>query len=75
MLDGVLASIERDLESVLDGGDHAIVLGRVTGLAVHRGGPPLLYFRRSYGSLPRPSRSASSLMSSSMRAARSRSEA
>ncbi|MFD9475716.1 MULTISPECIES: flavin reductase family protein [Streptomyces] len=57
---------------MLDGGDHVIVLGRVTALAAHRDGPPLLYFRRSYGSLPSPS---SSSMSASMPAARSRSEA
>ncbi|MCX4802210.1 flavin reductase family protein [Streptomyces sp. NBC_01214] len=75
LLDGVLASVECDLEGVLDGGDHVIALGRVTGLAAHRDGPPLLYFRRSYGSLPRPARSSSASMSSSIRAARSRSEA
>lgn len=65
---------------VLDGGDHDIALGRVTGLAVHRDdAPPLLYFRRSYGSVPRgslsPRPAASASMSSSMAAARSRSEA
>ncbi|MFB7181305.1 flavin reductase family protein [Streptomyces sp. NPDC056257] len=81
LLDGVLASVECDLEGVLDGGDHAIVLGRVTGLTAHRGAPPLLYFRRAYGSLPSspglpsPSSPPSSLMSSSIFAARSRSEA
>ncbi|MFJ4780961.1 flavin reductase family protein [Streptomyces sp. NPDC088762] len=70
LLDGVLATVECTLEGVLDGGDRAIVLGRVTGPAVHRAGePPLLYFRRAYGRLP------SSSMSASMAAARSRSEA
>ncbi|MFZ3469625.1 flavin reductase family protein [Streptomyces sp. 4.24] len=80
LLDGVLASVACDLEAVLDGGDHAIALGRVTALAAHREGAPLLYFRRSYGRLPaaappgfRPAASAS--MSSSIAAARSRSEA
>ncbi|WP_404962989.1 flavin reductase family protein [Streptomyces sp. 147326] len=75
VLGGVLASVECDLEGVLDGGDHAIVLGRVTGLTAHRGGPPLLHFRRSYGSLPSSPSPSSSLMSSSIFAARSRSEA
>ncbi|MER7823688.1 flavin reductase family protein [Streptomyces sp. NPDC096097] len=75
LLDGVLASVECELADVLDGGDHAIALGRVTALAVHRDGPPLLYFRRSYGSLPSPSGPFSASMSSSMAAARSRSEA
>lgn len=77
VLDGVLASVECDLEDVLDGGDHAIALGRVTALTAHReGAPPLLYFRRAYGRLPRsPRPAASASMSSSMAAARSRSEA
>ncbi|MGT2527902.1 flavin reductase family protein [Streptomyces nojiriensis] len=77
LLDGVLASIECDLEDVLDGGDHEIVLGRVTALTARRvGEPPLLYFRRAYGRLPRsPRPAASASMSSSMAAARSRSEA
>ncbi|MFC9299004.1 flavin reductase family protein [Streptomyces sp. NPDC057011] len=70
LLDGVLATVECALEGVLDGGDHAIVLGRVTDLTAHRADePPLLYFRRAYGRLP------SSSMSESMAAARSRSEA
>ncbi|MFJ7209731.1 flavin reductase family protein [Streptomyces sp. NPDC098789] len=83
LLDGVLATVECVLEDVLDGGDHAIALGRVTALAAHREGAPLLYFRRTYGVLPSgaagsrvAARSASSAsMSSSMAAARSRSEA
>lgn len=90
LLDGVLATVECDLEAVLDGGDHAIALGRVTALTAHREGAPLLYFRRTYGRLPgspgagsgldsgaglgvRPPSSAA--MSSSMAAARSRSDA
>lgn len=96
LLDGVLATVECDLEAVLDGGDHAIALGRVTALTAHREGAPLLYFRRTYGRLPglpgAASASASAsesgaaaglgvrplsstAMSSSMAAARSRSEA
>lgn len=81
LLDGVLATVECDLEAVLDGGDHAIALGRVTALTAHREGAPLLYFRRTYGRLPgagagaAPRVLSSSAMSSSMAAARSRSEA
>ncbi|MCP3756571.1 flavin reductase family protein [Streptomyces sp. TBY4] len=84
LLEGVLATVECDLEAVLDGGDHAIALGRVTALTAHREGAPLLYFRRTYGRLPGspgagaeadPRAFSSSAMSSSMAAARSRSEA
>lgn len=90
LLDGVLATVACDLEAVLDGGDHAIALGRVTALTAHREGAPLLYFRRTYGRLPglpeagagagvesaaAPRVLSSSAMSSSMAAARSRSEA
>lgn len=95
LLDGALATVECDLEAVLDGGDHAVALGRVTALTARREGAPLLYFRRTYGCLPdgpdapvlsdlpgAPSGSpaaprplSSSAMSSSMAAARSRSEA
>ncbi|MCX5196715.1 flavin reductase family protein [Streptomyces sp. NBC_00249] len=83
LLDGVLATVECTLEDVLDGGDHAIVLGRVTALAAHREGAPLLYFRRTYGRLPRsgapepsaPGGTAIPSRSESMAAARSRSEA
>lgn len=98
LLGGALATVECDLEAVLDGGDHAIALGRVTALTAHREGAPLLYFRRTYGRLPGAAeapgapegpvvpdapvptgpaarRLSSSAMSSSMAAARSRSEA
>lgn len=93
LLDGVLATVECDLEAVLDGGDHAIALGRVTALTARREGAPLLYFRRTYGCLPglpgaapdgpaaacgapaAPRPLSSAAMSSSMAAARSRSEA
>ncbi|WP_455354348.1 flavin reductase family protein [Streptomyces sp. SYSU K217416] len=49
LLAGALATVECALEDVLDGGDHAIALGRVTALTVHRETDPLLYFRRTYG--------------------------
>ncbi|MFD0031382.1 flavin reductase family protein [Streptomyces sp. NPDC055059] len=71
LLDGALATIECEPADVLDGGDHAIALGRVTSLTTHRDAGPLLYFRRTYGRLPR----SSSSMSASMASARSRSDA
>ncbi|RVU15745.1 flavin reductase [Streptomyces antnestii] len=59
LLDGALATIECELTDVLDGGDHAIALGRVTSLTAHRDTGPLLYFRRAWGRLtiPRGARS------------------
>ncbi|TGA89256.1 flavin reductase [Streptomyces sp. MZ04] len=71
LLDGALATVECDLEDVLDGGDHAIALGRVTALAAHgTDSDPLVYFRRTYGRVP----FSSSSMSASMPSTRSRSE-
>lgn len=54
LIEGVLATVECTLDAVLDGGDHAIALGRVTALTAHRATGPLLYFRRTYGRLPSP---------------------
>ena len=42
LLDGAIAHVECDRETVLDGGDHAIVVGRVRSLATFPG-EPLLY--------------------------------
>lgn len=82
LLDGALATVECTLDAVLDGGDHAIALGRVEALTAHRDTGPLLYFRRTYGRLPSAESTAararsfsSSSMSASMASARSRSEA
>ncbi|MFF0743467.1 flavin reductase family protein [Streptomyces sp. NPDC004111] len=52
LIAGVLATVECELADVLDGGDHAIALGRVTALTAHHDGEPLVYFRRSYGRVP-----------------------
>ncbi|MFJ2742234.1 flavin reductase family protein [Streptomyces sp. NPDC087440] len=52
LIAGVLATIECELADVLDGGDHAIALGRVTGMEVRREGEPLVFFRRAYGRVP-----------------------
>ncbi|MFI8964608.1 flavin reductase family protein [Streptomyces sp. NPDC053493] len=76
LIEGALATVECALTDVLDGGDHAITLGRVTALTAHRPETgPLLYFRRGYGRVRPPRRRSSSSMSASMASARSRSEA
>ena len=49
VLDGTLASIECELEQVIDAGDHELVLGRVLALEVNEG-TPLLYYRGGFGS-------------------------
>lgn len=49
---GAIAHLECDRHAVLDGGDHAIILGRIRGVAVH-GGEPLLYTRGTFLNVPR----------------------
>ena len=49
-LDGALAHIECARFATHPGGDHTIVIGRVTGGDAHEG-HPLLYFRGGYASL------------------------
>jgi flavin reductase (DIM6/NTAB) family NADH-FMN oxidoreductase RutF len=51
-LGAAIAHLECDRHAVLDGGDHAIILGRVQGLAVHDG-EPLLYTRGTFLNLPK----------------------
>jgi len=48
ILDDALAYIDCTIESELDGGDHVIVVGRVTELG-HRDGAPLTFYRGGYG--------------------------
>ncbi|MFD4462307.1 3-hydroxy-9,10-secoandrosta-1,3,5(10)-triene-9,17-dione monooxygenase reductase subunit [Nocardia sp. NPDC058480] len=50
VLDDSLATIECTVDSVVDGGDHYIVIGRVHALAesVATGGRPLLFYRGQY---------------------------
>ncbi len=48
-LDGVLAWIDCDIESVTEAGDHFCVTGRVRALEVGHDGGPLLFFRGGYG--------------------------
>ncbi|MFC4374267.1 3-hydroxy-9,10-secoandrosta-1,3,5(10)-triene-9,17-dione monooxygenase reductase subunit [Nocardia halotolerans] len=51
VLDNVLAWIDCEVADVLDGGDHHIVIGRVTALSA--GGPtaPLLFYRGAYAGI------------------------
>ena len=49
IIEGVVAWIECDLESVDEAGDHYIVLGRVRRLDVESTSLPLLFFRGGYG--------------------------
>jgi flavin reductase (DIM6/NTAB) family NADH-FMN oxidoreductase RutF len=49
MLDGVLAWIDCDVESVTEAGDHLCVLGLVRALEVANEGEPLLFFRGGHG--------------------------
>lgn len=51
ILTGCLANIECDREAVHDGGDHAIIVGRVRRLVSRVEGKPLLYFRGRYAAL------------------------
>ncbi|MBT4219115.1 MAG: flavin reductase family protein [Rhodospirillaceae bacterium] len=48
ILDGCLANLECDLETVHDGGDHVIIIGRVVRLMQAEKGQPLLYFMGDY---------------------------
>ena len=51
VLAGALATLVCTLEAVYDGGDHGIVLGRVSELDWRPEGRPLLYIRGRYGRL------------------------
>ena len=50
LLDGALAHLECDRFASYPGGDHTIIIGRVTGGSTGDG-RPLLYYRGGYGSL------------------------
>ena len=49
LLDGVVAWIDCDIETIHEAGDHDIVIGRVRELDVASGELPLLFFRGGYG--------------------------
>ena len=46
-----LAILECAREAVYDGGDHAIIVGRVVRIIWHKTGAPLVFFRGRYGAL------------------------
>ncbi|MEV6320615.1 flavin reductase family protein [Nocardia sp. NPDC051787] len=50
-LAGTMAWLDCDLEQEVDGGDHTIVIARVTALSEHREAPPLLFYRSAFGRL------------------------
>lgn len=49
VLDGVVSWLECTYDSVIDAGDHFIVLGEVRDMAVERSALPLLFFQGGYG--------------------------
>jgi flavin reductase (DIM6/NTAB) family NADH-FMN oxidoreductase RutF len=53
LLDGVLAWIDCDVDQVLEGGDHHIVIGQVRGLGVGSDEVqgPLIFYRGGYANL------------------------
>ncbi|WP_245721987.1 flavin reductase family protein [Nocardia crassostreae] len=51
LLTGALASIDCALHDEVDGGDHTIVIARVTGLNEHSEAKPLLFYRAAFGRL------------------------
>jgi flavin reductase (DIM6/NTAB) family NADH-FMN oxidoreductase RutF len=51
VLANCLARLECALHEMIEGGDHVIFVGRVTGLEHQTGGQPLLYFRGAYANL------------------------
>jgi flavin reductase (DIM6/NTAB) family NADH-FMN oxidoreductase RutF len=53
LLDEALASLECRIESLVDAGDHVIVIGRVEHTHVIEDAEPLLYYRSGYGRLVR----------------------
>jgi 3-hydroxy-9,10-secoandrosta-1,3,5(10)-triene-9,17-dione monooxygenase reductase component len=54
VLTGGLTWIDCTIESVVDGGDHHIVIGRVTALGEPVNGRPLLFYRGAYAATETP---------------------
>ncbi len=50
ILEDIVAWVDCRIESVIEAGDHYIVLGRVLGLAVVRDTSPMVFFQGGYGS-------------------------
>jgi len=51
LIEGAVAQVDCELEQSVPGGDHTIMIGRVTGAHSDPGKLPLVYFRRDYRSL------------------------
>ncbi|WP_405491077.1 flavin reductase family protein [Nocardia sp. NBC_00511] len=51
LLTGAMASIDCYLYDEVDGGDHTIVIARVTGLTEHSEARPLLFYRAAFNRL------------------------
>jgi 3-hydroxy-9,10-secoandrosta-1,3,5(10)-triene-9,17-dione monooxygenase reductase component len=49
LIEGVLAYIDCEIESIVPSGDHDVVIGAVRELEVLHEGGPLLFFRGGYG--------------------------
>lgn len=49
IIDGVVAWIDCEITSVVDAGDHWIVIGAVRDMAIERDALPLVFFRGGYG--------------------------
>ncbi|RYE43209.1 MAG: flavin reductase [Hyphomicrobiales bacterium] len=58
ILDGVVAWIDCDIDTVHDSGDHYIVIGRVRELETAGGDLPLLFFQGGYGEFSSPWKTA-----------------
>ena len=51
IIEGVVAWVDCELHAVHEAGDHFIVLGRVRGLGIDNGHPPLVFARGAYGTV------------------------
>jgi flavin reductase (DIM6/NTAB) family NADH-FMN oxidoreductase RutF/DNA-binding IclR family transcriptional regulator len=58
VLDGAVAWIDCDIDTIHEAGDHLIVIGRVRELEAETDLRPLLFFQGGYGRFTSPSRSA-----------------
>ena len=53
VLEEAMAAIECRMDSVIEAGDHWLVLGRVLGMEAKRDADPMLFFRGKYGGFAR----------------------
>ena len=56
IIDGCIANLECDVESLFEGGDHVIIVGKVRRMKFEKDASckPLLYFRGKYGGVNEP---------------------